>query len=281
MFYHSIPATPTGNLQCLQMQSNFLSGDRRIWIYTPYNYTTNASRFPMLILYDGAHYLLNTPIRTILDNLIAASLVTPIVAVFIGVAKNHRSQELSYNKPIIQHLTREVIPWIRLAFNTSDDPQQTIIGGECLGGAMAIHTALRLPDLIGNVLCQSAAFHCSPYSKNNSQWLVKLLTAQGRLPLRLCLDVDVHKNKHLPAWNAAMLNSNQQIRDVLRAWGYPLCYTEYFGSRDMLNWRNTLSDSLTRLIGSKNNVAGTYWRAIEINAYQFSASSSAVSTSVV
>lgn len=284
MFFQIIPhvtsPAPKGNLQCLHMQSNFLGGNRRIWIYTPYNFTTASSRLPILLFYDGAHYLLNTPILTVFDNLIASSLTPPFVAGFIGTAKNRRLKELTYNKPLIQHLTLEVIPWIRTAYNASEDPQQTLIGGQCLGGTMAIHTALRRPDLIGNVLCQSAAIHCSPFSKNNSHWLVKLLSTQAKLPLRFCLDVDINKNIHLPTWNACMLNSNRQLRDLLRARGYPLCYTEYSGSRDMLSWRNILSDSLTRLLKSKNNIAGTYWRAIEINAHQFTTSQDAAATTV-
>jgi enterochelin esterase-like enzyme len=280
MITNPVPTFPTGNLQCLNMHSDFLSGDRCIWIYTPYKFAATASRFPVLMLYYGEHYLQNTPIRTVLDSLIAAGLITPIVAVFIGQVKAHHSQELSYNRPLIQHLTREVIPWVQLAYNTSDDPQQTIIGGECVGGTMAIHTALRHPDLIGNVLCQSAAFHCSPYSKSNSQWLVGLFADNKRLPLRICLDVDIHRNAHLPIWNANMVKTNRQMRDVLRARGYPICYTEYSGSRDTLNWRDTLSDSLVRLLGSKNNVAGTYWRAIEINSHHFIASMPATASPV-
>jgi enterochelin esterase family protein len=70
-----------GKITETRIASTLLGNERRLWVYTPPGYRAGANRYPLLVLFDGWEYLHWIPTPTILDNLLAAGLIPPLVAV--------------------------------------------------------------------------------------------------------------------------------------------------------------------------------------------------------
>ena len=73
------PNVPTGRLQRDKFTSKLLGNERSIWIYTPHGYTAGRKPYGLLVLTDGGIYVNTARVATVLDNLIAAGLIPPVV----------------------------------------------------------------------------------------------------------------------------------------------------------------------------------------------------------
>ncbi|HEV7219500.1 MAG TPA: hypothetical protein VGN39_11550 [Terriglobales bacterium] len=60
--------------------------------------------------------------------------------------------------------------------------------------------------------------------------------------------------------------SNQHMRDVLRAKGYPIGYFEYDGGHAFLNWSGAMTRGLVFLLGDKTAGSSTRGRKVYVNA---------------
>ncbi len=107
------PDSPTGRVDVHRLRSTILSNERRVWVYTPPAYTPDDSPYPVLLLFDGSEYsgrLVPTP--TILDNLIAAGHIPPLVALLPDSLDGQtRSHELRPSSPFDAFVIDELLPW--------------------------------------------------------------------------------------------------------------------------------------------------------------------------
>jgi enterochelin esterase-like enzyme len=93
------------------MKSAQMGNERKFWIYTPLQYTDKGlGNYGLIVLFDGFSYLHWVPVPTILDNLIHAGKIPPIVAVLVEQNESHHAADVNENQ---QHAnpanTRNVI----------------------------------------------------------------------------------------------------------------------------------------------------------------------------
>ena len=110
--------------------------------------------------------------------------------------------------------------------------------------------------LFGNVLAQSGAFSWTqgyyrapnPAADTEPGWLIRQFVQALRQPLRFSLVVGMLE-QDFDQWGTATstLATNQHMRDVLQARGYPVQYHEYSGGHDFIGWRSMLPDALSYL----------------------------------
>ncbi|MGB7925286.1 MAG: enterochelin esterase domain-containing protein, partial [Pyrinomonadaceae bacterium] len=77
------PQVPTGRVQRDKFISKLLGNERPIWIYTPHGYRADKKPYGLLVLSDGGLYVNTAHVATTLDNLIAARVIPPLVAVMV------------------------------------------------------------------------------------------------------------------------------------------------------------------------------------------------------
>jgi enterochelin esterase family protein len=257
------PKVPTGRVQRDKFISKLLGNERPIWIYTPHGYSADKKPYGLLVLSDGGLYVNTAHVATTLDNLIAAGVIPPLVAVMVD--NPNRWPELSCNPAYADFLAQEIVPWARANYHATDRPEQTIIGGTSLGGLQAGCAGLKHAEVFGNVLSQSGDFKWKPDGEKEWEWLKRQFAASPRLPLRFSFEAGLLEGTwwwrdlmaQLPnpppdnLIDPTFLATNRNLRDTLLSKGYPVHYTEFNGNHGLFNWRGTLASHLIALIGIK------------------------------
>ena len=239
------PSIPAGKMESHSLKSSVLGKERNIWVYTPPGYEHKApSPYGLLLLFDGFSYQHWIPAPTILDNLLHAHRISPIVAVLIDNPPESRGSDLEYNQSFVQFLTDELLPWIHERWNVTHGPQKVIIGGYSMGGAAAAFAAMRRPDLFGNVLSQSGSFW-EGHERAKWEYLASQYEASPKLPLRFFMEAGLLEDTSKDG--PTLLAANRHLAKILERKGYRVVYQEVGGTHEPAHWRDTLAQGLMTL----------------------------------
>lgn len=257
------PGIPAGQVEKRRFKSVLLKNEREIAVYLPSGYSRDAKPYPLLLVFDEIDYLgdpkqiVLVPTPTILNNLISAKRIPPMVALLIDNVPDGRDRELPCNPVFADFLHSELLPWAHSLYNLTADPRQTVVTGSSFGGLAAACAGLRHPETFGNVLSQSGSFHWMP-SKNDGasdsgtdsepNWVARQFITSPKLPLRFYLDAG-SEEFDVSGDGRSILATNRSLRDVLLAKGYEVHFQEFAGGHDYLSWRELLADGLIALMG--------------------------------
>jgi enterochelin esterase family protein len=255
--------TPAGHVAKTSFKSALLGNERDIYVYTPAGYSEYGKAAGLAVFFDAFGYFdeeatpTPLPAPMILDNLIAAQKIPPVVAVFIGDGPGDaRDREFSCNPQLVEFLKSEMLPWVHRQYNVANDPAETVVAGFSLGGLAATYTALKAPELFGNAISMSGALWWAPARsgkpvdsdpESKPEWLARQFIAQPHLPIRLYLDAGSDEDG---VGLEGILSSSRHMWDVLLAKGYDVRYDEFDGGHDYLSWREGLADGLIFLLGA-------------------------------
>ena len=246
------PEVPKGRLEDAKLKSEILKNERRAWVYTPPGYARDGKPYGLIVMFDGPLYTLLVPTPTILDNLLAKSKLPPMVAVILdNPTVRSRETEFACYEPYAEFIAKEVIPWVRTNYNVTTDPSQTVVSGISFGGLAAAFIGFNHPEIFGNVISQSGSFWWRPDSDNEPEWLTRQFVNSKKLPLRFYLGVGLLEVGPTPHGAPDMVAVNRHMRDVLRAKGYEVEYSECNCGHDYLNWRGVLPEALMKLVGER------------------------------
>lgn len=242
------PEVPRGTLAAEKFASQILGNERRITVYRPPGYSAAGEEYPLLIVFDLESYTLQVPLPTMLNNLIHAGRIPPLVALLVGNSAGARGRELTCNDEFVRFLAEELLPHVRRGNHVTRDPARVVIAGSSLGGLAASYFAFRHPELAGNVLAQSPSLGWSPETDvapgdpaAPGEWLTRQIAHHPPVPVRFYLEAGLLESVRFEA---------RHLRDVLVARGYPPPrYEEYHGGHDYCCWRGSFSDGLEWLLG--------------------------------
>ena len=243
------PDTPKGTMKEVVIESAQLKEQRHVGVYLPAGYDPKQ-RYPLLIVLDGEVYGLapkpQVPTPTIVDNLIAAKQIPPIVVALVA-NQGVRRRDLEYHEPFGAFVVDELVPKLRADFHAGARPDDVIVAGSSRGGLASTFIAFHHPDVIGKVLSQSGTYQYIPGAFDQDlapvlegNQLTRDIAAAPRKPIKLYVEVGLFESTQLEA--------NRHLRDVLVAKGYPVTYREFHGGHDFWMWRGTISDGLIALL---------------------------------
>lgn len=262
-----------GRIEKLKIKSSIQKIERPVSVYTPANYKKDSPPNALLIMFDGEDLSDDTFRLTTLNNLIAASRITPTVAVFVENVPRRRLVDLVANPEFADFLAAELMPWIRARYNVSRDAAKVVVGGFSAGGLAAPYIALRHPKVFGNVLSISGAFWWSPEhnggicgarcpdsggrggdsfldATTEGNWTAKQFLASPKLKIRFFLSAGVFEINR-DGTGRSILEPTRELRDVLLSKGYDVRYEQFVGGHDGLSWRGMLADGLIKLLGGR------------------------------
>jgi enterochelin esterase-like enzyme len=212
-----------------------LLNSRRVYAYLPAAYDRDlTARFPTLYVHDGGEYLEHARMPTVLDNLIHADEIPPIIAVMIDPVD--RQGEYRINDEYRDFLCAEFVPMIDQRYRTAATCESRAVMGASLGGLISNYTALSQPQMFSKVGGQSSAFH---YAENE---LNALLDKVYNVSLSFYLDVGTYEPRFIPA--------NRRFVSRLQQKGWPCRYQEVAGAHNWTTWRSHLKDLLISLWGT-------------------------------
>ncbi|WP_439632254.1 alpha/beta hydrolase-fold protein [Shinella sp.] len=242
--------SPAGALNRLSIESRLLGNRRDITIYRPTGFDPARDDTILLFVFDADQYLDRVPVPRILDTMIAAGAVPPVVAVFIANPdREARARELPANPAFADFMAEELYPLVVKETGLKVPAARTVLAGSSYGGLASATVAMRHPEVFGNVLSMSGSFWWSPPgTPEDRQDHVAGLIARGpKLPLRFFLSAGLFETG--AQGTAGILDTSRHLRDVLTAKGIPVTYRDYAGGHDYLVWQGVLSDGLIALFG--------------------------------
>lgn len=235
------PGVPEGRLVDMpQWKSAIFPDTLRNWsVYVPDQYKNDGSA-ALMIFQDGHDYANRKGawgVPTVLDNLIAAGEIPPMVAVFINPG-NRPDKELktpwnsSNRSPeydglgdrYARFLLEEILPEVEKQWPVSRDPEMRGLCGASSGGICAFTAAWERPDQFRRVLSTIGSFVNLRGGNVYPSWIRKT----ERKPLRVFLQ-DSSGDLDNPFGNWPL--ANQQMNSALSYMGYDVKfdYTEGFG----------------------------------------------------
>jgi enterochelin esterase-like enzyme len=243
--------TPAGTTELHRVRSQILGNERRVWVHLPAGHDPSEP-FGLLLLFDGWAYVKLVPTPTILDNLVAAGRIPPLVAVMPdSLSQEERGVELPCHEPFLDFLTDELLPWARERWSVDGGPARTIVAGSSFGGLAAVYAAFERPDVFGNAISQSGSFGWGAEGGREHEWLTnRVEEREPRLGQpRFWLTIGALEDQERPGGGPSGVLSNRRLRDVLAAKGYDVVYSEYAGGHDYVCWRGSLADGLLAVVG--------------------------------
>ncbi len=232
--YPANTAAAKGQLLDASFHSRAMDGDFALKVYLPPKPARPGPRPWLLVGLDAGF----EDMGTVLDDLIATGQVPPLVAVGVVSRQGKRTKDLGYSDDFARFLADELVPWARRQYGTTALRDHTILGGESRGGGMVLYTALHHPNVAGKVLAISTALENVPggfpparyWLDPKNGWLIERILETPRRPVELFLTVGTLDTN---LWVDRVVNS-RRLRDVLRAKGYKVHYTESTGAHDAM-----------------------------------------------
>lgn len=218
---------------------------RQLDLYLPPGFgagdgAADPSDLPLVLVLDGPDYLERGRLDLTLDGLINAHQMAPVAAAFVANAGQSRAVEYGGSDFTLATLANDVVPAAveRLGLSAqaaadATQPGRATILGSSMGGLMALHAALRRPDLFGTAIAQSVAAFT-----NVELSTIALVHHLPPPPIRIWQDAGDHE------WLAA---ANDDLARLLQERGYDATYRRQPGGHDQTSWVESLVDALPAL----------------------------------
>jgi enterochelin esterase family protein len=233
--------TPQGRFsEDIPFASKKLGYSVNVRVYTPAALDKDAGPLPTLYVTDGSDYYHDEmgSLVIVLDNLLAAGRIRPLIAVFIdpwdrAAQANRREQEL-VPRPgglcaFCDFIVEELVPHIDSRYPTRTTADGRAILGTSLGGLHATYMGLAHPDVFGAIAVQSPAYRPAQFV------LDRVLAAEGWKP-RVFLDMGLYEKR--------LLGDSRRLARKLEELGVDHRYLEPPEGHSWGHWRATLDDAL-------------------------------------
>lgn len=227
-------------------------------VYTPAGYD-NSKPLPVMIFLDGIRSFLDSKFEAnvILDNLIAAKEIPPLVAVFVdpGVkpvrsndAQNRYERHFEYDSisdRFSSFLLDELLPSVSDRYPLSENPMDRAIVGNSTGAVGAFSAAWNRPDQFHRVM----SFNGTYISMKGAHTLANLVRKTEPRPIRVFMqagkadhitDLQPFGTRYAGSWPTA----NQAMYEALQFAGYDVKFEFGEAGHEATHGRAVMPDAL-------------------------------------
>jgi len=229
---------PRGKVTHHRVETWMLADDseRDIYFYHP----PVKESVPLLVVYDGADYLERGRLNVIVDNLIAEKRIRPIAMALLQNGGDHRGVEYACSDATIAWLDHVVLTLAHKKLNLmniKEYPGAYGVLGASFGGLMSVYTGLRMSEVVGRVIAQSAVFEF----EGRDFAAVDLIRHGQSRDIKIWMDVGRLE------W---LLEDNRRLQPILKDRGYNVTYREVNSGHNYTSWRNDVWRGLEAMFGT-------------------------------
>lgn len=233
-----------GSLLDLEVESAVFGDQRAVEIYLPAR-RRRRRRYPLLIVHDGGDYLRYASLKTVLDNLIDAREIPPLIVAL--TSSPERLVEYAADPRHGAFLVDELLPRLESKLPLIDDPASRGLMGASFGAVAALATAWRRPGVFGRLLLQSGSFAFSDLGDRHRRNAVfdpvvhfvnRFRGEPGRPAERIFQSCGVYES---------LIYENRSMVPVLQQTGAEVRYVEARDGHNWENWRDRLREGLSWL----------------------------------
>ena len=237
------PLARTGTYEDLRIDSAALGMERDVQVYLPAR-LRSTRRYPLLIAFDGPEYLRYAALGTVLDNLMHAHEMAPVIVALCR--PGDRMREYTGDEAHARFVLEELVPQLESRFPVRTDPRERGLMGASLGGVAALSAAWRHPGSFGRLLLQSGSFAFTdvgeiddqPVFAEVAEFVNEFRAAPGRPAERLFVSCGMYE---------PLIYQNRSLVALLQGTDLDLRYVEARDGHNWENWRDRLRDGLTWL----------------------------------
>ena len=233
-----------GDLEIIDIGLTAFGDERTLTVYTPDGFP-DGGPYPVALFHDGSDLIEYASVTTVLDNLIGAGSVPPIVAVLMDPVD--RNREYAASADHARFVLDDVLPHVTTEFNVTSDPRRRILGGASLGAVATLAAAVSAPGPVREPRALVGVV------RHLARWPV---APRGRV-LRGGRVHDVVPGRPVrparSAWMAcgafeSLATDNRAFLPTLRSTGMAVHYEETPDGHHWANWRNNIGTALRALI---------------------------------
>jgi Enterochelin esterase and related enzymes len=220
-------------------------GTRTIRVYLPPGYQELLS-YPVVYCQDGEDFFNFGRVATISHRLILEEDWDPYIIVGVDVNKHYRTSEYrtdgERHSNYVRFFAEELLPYVEERFSVRRTPEERLLAGDSLGGAVSLSLALRYPQLFTRILSLSGAYYDEILREIQSFQDLSMLSLWMTVGLR---EID-YQTDH-GTYNFVELN--RTARKVLEARGAYVDYREKDGEHKWGFWQSELPEALGAFMG--------------------------------
>jgi len=225
------------------IESDHLGYKLQYRVYLPPDHDSR-SELPVIYLTDGQWYIEPGSLPRLLDKMIGAGKIKPVVAVFLdnrdpeNLKNNRRNREFLCNRDYIKFVSEELAGEIDRTYNTRANRDGRTILGLSFGGLNSACFGLYGHESFRGIAMQSPALH--PVDS-----LLSDFRDAPKRDLKIFLSTGTVRDNQ---------DRTRQFKRVLKKRGYELLYKEVPFGHDWNNWKPLLDDILRYFYAVKDPI---------------------------
>jgi enterochelin esterase-like enzyme len=238
----SLPrGAPAGRLEEIAVESAIFGETRGVQIYLPAGHDPDRPA-PLLVVHDGGDFVTYASLPVVLDNLIEAGEIPPVIAALVQT--RDRLGDYSGSRAHARHLVRELLPALEARYRLEPAAEGRVLLGASLGAVASLTTAYRYPGAFGGLVLKSGTFvfdrrKLARRTHPVFARIAGLIAAFGR-------------SRRLPARRVfvstgeleGLADDNRALASFLQERGVDVLFKSAWDGHHWHNWRDQLRDGL-------------------------------------
>jgi enterochelin esterase family protein len=238
----SLPrGAPAGRIEAMPVESRVFGQTRGVQVYLPASHDP-ARPAPLLVVHDGGDFVAYADLPLVLDNLIEAGEIPPVIAALVQT--HDRLGEYSGSREHARHLVHELLPALEARYRLAPGPGGRVLLGASLGAVASLATAFRYPGRFGGLVLKSGTFlfdegklarRTHPVFARIARLIRAFRRAKGLPAERVFVSTGALEG---------LAEDNRVLASFLRDRGVDVLFKSAWDGHHWHNWRDQLHDGL-------------------------------------